>query len=167
MYVRLMVLSAHYNTQLGVMSALGQDTYAGSKDNLWFSTIPNWASTLVLELHQEPGSSNYAVRMVQQVGRVAGGWCVVLLGRVAGRWRLACALVVWQHRPGSSTGRVAAAPEPLSLQTERGAAAAQAGQQQHRHRPGSSSCGICTVQQVGCRLQAAGWGVVLPVVLEL
>lgn len=67
MYVKLHVLSAHYNTQLGLMAALQQDTFEASRGNAWFNSLPNYASTLVLELHREKGTNNYAVRMVQQV----------------------------------------------------------------------------------------------------
>lgn len=67
-YYKLLTVSSHYNTQLGLLSAL----QAGADPNkrtqyLWQSKIPSLAAVLVFELHKAP-SNELVVRAVFQDG---------------------------------------------------------------------------------------------------
>lgn len=84
-YYRFLAISGHYNTQLGVLAALGADQAAGSAQVPWFtSKIPSPAAVLIFELHRFPaapqgqGPDALAVRLVLQDGP-AGAYQVVPL----------------------------------------------------------------------------------------
>lgn len=79
-YYRLLSLSGHYNTQLGVLAALRLDLNPASVASIpWFSNIPRLAAVMVFELHyfDTPGSQGqqpgrvYYVRLVAQDGPAA------------------------------------------------------------------------------------------------
>jgi hypothetical protein len=80
-YPRLVVVSAHYNVQLGVLAALKADQAPGlTRDRAlalgWVTradlnatgTIPAAAAALVFELHRSRAGDGYAVRAVMQDG---------------------------------------------------------------------------------------------------
>lgn len=73
-YYRLLSVSSHYNTQLGLLSAL----QAGNKQTTypWQSKIPSLAAVLVFEIHTsnattQPTLDSFAVRAVYQDGPTA------------------------------------------------------------------------------------------------
>lgn len=65
--MKLLVMSGHYNTQLGLLAALELDRYQGSARVPWFTSIPSFAATLSLELHLHEESGAFLVRLVMQV----------------------------------------------------------------------------------------------------
>lgn len=68
MYYRFLSISAHYNTQLGVLAALGADQAQGSDQVPWFSRkMPSPAAVLVFELHRFE-QDGLMVRLVMQDG---------------------------------------------------------------------------------------------------
>jgi hypothetical protein len=68
-FYKLLLVSSHYNTQLGLLSALGVDRQPAAAAAVpWLARIPSLAALLALELHRDPGSSAWAVRLVAQVG---------------------------------------------------------------------------------------------------
>lgn len=67
-YYKLLTLSSHYNTQLGVLSALAAGAPPESRpDHPWRHAIPALASVLAFELHRGADGA-YAVRAVFQDG---------------------------------------------------------------------------------------------------
>lgn len=54
-YYRLLTVSSHYNTQLGLLSAL-QSGAKQQTDYLWKKKIPALAAVLVFELHADPNA---------------------------------------------------------------------------------------------------------------
>lgn len=73
-YPTLLVLSAHYNTQLGLLAALDIEFTPGAEDIAWRTRIPNLAAVLAFELHKVGGVGgvglppSYYVRAVFQDG---------------------------------------------------------------------------------------------------
>ncbi len=80
-YERLIILSGHYNVQLGIMAALKMDKYllqnpSASPSVPWVTVpsanltgvIPSAAAVLAFELHQSADRRSYAVRAVLQNG---------------------------------------------------------------------------------------------------
>ncbi|GFR50752.1 hypothetical protein Agub_g13018 [Astrephomene gubernaculifera] len=76
-YYKLLSLSGHYNTQLGVLAALQLDTWAPAASFTWFGSIPKLAAVMAFELHAvRPSSSSsssstspaFYVRLVAQDG---------------------------------------------------------------------------------------------------
>lgn len=65
-YPTLLVLSAHYNTQLGLLAALDIESVA--EDIAWRTRIPSLASVLAFELHKAGVPPSYYVRAVFQDG---------------------------------------------------------------------------------------------------
>jgi hypothetical protein len=77
-YARLVLTSAHYNTQLGLLSALNMDSLPAARAAAvpWLTRIPALASVLAFELHRVSGggsnaSAAHAVRAVVQDGPAA------------------------------------------------------------------------------------------------
>jgi hypothetical protein len=78
-YYRFLTVSSHYNTQLGLLSALFADQ-AAAPSYIWTQKIPSLAAVLVFELHATPPPAasqqqqqqqqqrSYAVRAVFQDG---------------------------------------------------------------------------------------------------
>lgn len=81
-HYRLLSVSSHYNTQLGVLAALQRDEGEQEPhvvDHLWRDRIPALASVLAFELHGSSGGGQLlAVRVVAQNGPAAA-WVVVPL----------------------------------------------------------------------------------------
>jgi hypothetical protein len=71
--VRLVLLSAHYNTQLGILSALGVDGLpaAAAARVPWLTRLPATASMLAFELRRSRDGGAHAVRAVLQDGPAA------------------------------------------------------------------------------------------------
>lgn len=76
----MLSLSGHYNTQLGLLSALQLDKYQPASNFTWFASIPKLAALMVFELHYVnpaaitflAGSNpSYFVRLVYQNGPLA------------------------------------------------------------------------------------------------
>lgn len=72
-YYRLLTVSAHYNTQLGVLSALQAGAEAAGQTQTayaWRERIPALAAVLAFELHHDNNNNNdlFAVRAVAQDG---------------------------------------------------------------------------------------------------
>lgn len=70
-YPTLLVLSTHYNTQLGLLAALDIENSPGAEDIAWRTRIPNLASVLAFELHRIGALGlppSYYVRAVFQDG---------------------------------------------------------------------------------------------------
>ncbi|KAF5842269.1 hypothetical protein DUNSADRAFT_8332 [Dunaliella salina] len=68
-YYKLLSISSHFNTQLGLLAALELDQHAPAKNQLkWLdSSFPSLASVLVFELHTSGASGgDLAVRLVAQ-----------------------------------------------------------------------------------------------------
>lgn len=65
-YYKLLSVSSHYNTQLGLLAALGVDQVPNS-DLVWLKKIPATAAVLALELHKTDDSALW-VRVVAQDG---------------------------------------------------------------------------------------------------
>jgi hypothetical protein len=93
-YYRLLTVSGHYNTQLGLLSALFADQ-ASTPDHTWTKKIPSLAAVLVFELHataRTAGSSggkqqqpqSFAVRAVVQDGPKAAYKTLILPCAVEG-----------------------------------------------------------------------------------
>jgi hypothetical protein len=93
-YYRLLTASGHYNTQLGLLSALFADQ-ASTPDHTWTKKIPSLAAVLVFELHTTSptaGSSSskqqqqqpFAVRAVFQDGPKAAYQTLILPCAVKG-----------------------------------------------------------------------------------
>jgi hypothetical protein len=93
-YYRLLTASGHYNTQLGLLSALLADQ-ASTPDHTWTKKIPSLAAVLVFELHTTSptaGSSSskqqqqqpFAVRAVFQDGPKAAYQTLILPCAVKG-----------------------------------------------------------------------------------
>jgi hypothetical protein len=94
--MKLLVLSGHYNTQLGLLAALELDRYQGSDRLPWFTSIPSFAATLTLELHLHEESGAFLVRLVMQVsGRGRRGEGEGLHSCRTRRLRCACHSVLW------------------------------------------------------------------------
>lgn len=69
LYYKLLTVSSHYNTQLGLLSALQSAVPAAQRTQyLWLSRIPSLAAVLVLELHASSSSGQLVVRAVFQDG---------------------------------------------------------------------------------------------------
>lgn len=77
-YYRFLSVSSHYNTQLGLLSALFADQ-AATQDHIWTKKIPSLAAVLLFELHasapaaasspgQQQQQQSFAVRAVYQDG---------------------------------------------------------------------------------------------------
>lgn len=67
-HYKLLTVSSHYNTQLGLLSALQASVPANQRTQyLWMSKIPALASVLVFELHKG-SNGQMAVRVVYQNG---------------------------------------------------------------------------------------------------
>jgi hypothetical protein len=64
-YYKLLTVSSHYNTQLGLLSAL-QSAVPPSRrtQHPWLTKIPSLASVLVLELHSSSSSSSSSSQLV-------------------------------------------------------------------------------------------------------
>jgi hypothetical protein len=62
-YYKLLSVSSHYNTQLGLLAALGVDQVPNS-DLVWLKKIPATAAVLALELHKTDDSALW-VRVVR------------------------------------------------------------------------------------------------------
>lgn len=78
------MVSSHYNTQLGVLSALQAAVPASQRTQyLWASKIPSLAAVLVFELHKSP-SGQLVVRAVFQDGSKAAYKVLPLPCAVAG-----------------------------------------------------------------------------------
>lgn len=78
------MVSSHYNTQLGVLSALQAAVPASQRTQyLWASKIPSLAAVLVFELHKSP-SGQLVVRTVFQDGSKAAYKVLPLPCAVAG-----------------------------------------------------------------------------------
>jgi hypothetical protein len=74
--VRLLVVSGHYNTQLGVLAALYLDNMMAAQTAAvpWLTRIPATAAVLAFELHRSDGSfgnATFAARLVAQDGPAA------------------------------------------------------------------------------------------------
>lgn len=70
-YPTLLVMSSHYNTQLGLLAALDIESSPGAEDIPWRTQIPSLASVLAFELHKLGGTglpASYYVRAVYQDG---------------------------------------------------------------------------------------------------
>lgn len=71
-YYKLVHLSGHYNTQLGVLGALEIDQDPAAADVTWFSKIPSLAALMAFELHGDTSGDqspqDLAVRLVMQDG---------------------------------------------------------------------------------------------------
>lgn len=80
-YYRLLTVSSHYNTQLGLLAALGLNTNSAAADFVWLNKIPSLAAVLVFEVHRAvttaqqsltdiagSSSAGYFVRAVAQDG---------------------------------------------------------------------------------------------------
>lgn len=68
LYYKLLTVSSHYNTQLGLLSALQSVVPAAQRTQYqWLSKIPSLAAVLVLELHAS-SSGQLVVRAVYQDG---------------------------------------------------------------------------------------------------
>ena len=73
-YYRLLTVSAHYNTQLGVLSALQAGAEAAGQRQTsyaWRDRIPALAAVLAFELHHDRNGDLFAVRAVAQDGPAA------------------------------------------------------------------------------------------------
>lgn len=72
-YYKLLHISSHYNTQLGVLGALGIDQTAAAGNVTFLSKIPELASILAFELHSDGArpTAQFAVRLVAQDGPTA------------------------------------------------------------------------------------------------
>ncbi|KAG2501116.1 hypothetical protein HYH03_000934 [Edaphochlamys debaryana] len=73
LYYKLLSLSGHYNTQLGLLSALAIDKLPGAMAVLpWYRAIPRLAAVLAFELHALPAAGSetpaFYVRLVAQDG---------------------------------------------------------------------------------------------------
>jgi hypothetical protein len=71
---KLLVVSGHHNTQLGLLAALELDKYAPAASSLWLKQAPTFGAVLVLELHRDPTTNAYSVRMVYQVNQANIQW---------------------------------------------------------------------------------------------
>jgi hypothetical protein len=122
-YYRLLTVSGHYNTQLGLLSALFADQ-ASTPDHTWTEKIPSLAAVLAFELHATAppaGSSSssklqqqqsFAVRAVFQDGPKAAYKTIVLPCAVTGDAAEVLA------GPGACTlARFRALAEPQTLNT--------------------------------------------------
>lgn len=91
-YYKLVHLSGHYNTQLGVLGALGTDEDPGAANVTWLTKIPSLAALMAFELHGDAAArpQELAVRLVMQVRGLAGRGDGRLL---TGRWALECSEV--------------------------------------------------------------------------
>jgi lysosomal acid phosphatase len=69
-YLRLLHVSGHYNTQLGLLAALGADTTPYAADIAWLRKIPETAALMAFELHSTGAKADkkYFVRLVVQDG---------------------------------------------------------------------------------------------------
>lgn len=69
-FYRLLLTSAHYNTQLALLAAMGLDTALTSRQLPWLGNLPATSSVLLFELHQGGPMTGgaLAVRMVIQDG---------------------------------------------------------------------------------------------------
>lgn len=79
-FERLVILSGHYNVQLGILAALGLDTFYNASREVepmpWITvsqigftgSIPSPAAVLAFELHQDHSGYRHAVRAVFQDG---------------------------------------------------------------------------------------------------
>lgn len=65
-YYKLLSVSSHYNTQLGLLAALGIDAYAPAQGFQWLTSIPRLAAVMVFELHA--AASGLHVRLAAQDG---------------------------------------------------------------------------------------------------
>lgn len=65
-YYKLVAISSHYNTQLGLLAALDMDQMPEAAAIPWMKKIPALSAVLALELHRK--GSEYLVRMVMQDG---------------------------------------------------------------------------------------------------
>ncbi|KXZ41623.1 hypothetical protein GPECTOR_356g120 [Gonium pectorale] len=81
-YYKLLSLSGHYNTQLGVLAALELDAYPPAANFTWFRNIPKLAAVMAFELHAAAapaaaggaagsGATEFFVRLVAQDGPTA------------------------------------------------------------------------------------------------
>lgn len=69
MYYKLLTVSAHYNTQLGVLAALQAGADPSRRTHyLWQQRIPSLAAVLAFELHRSPDGATFVVRAVFQDG---------------------------------------------------------------------------------------------------
>jgi len=83
-YYKLLTVSSHYNTQLGVLSALQAAVEPSQRTQyLWLQKIPSLAAALVFELHKTPAGA-LVVRAVFQDGPTAQYQVVSLPCAVAG-----------------------------------------------------------------------------------
>ncbi len=67
-FLKLLLVSSHYNTQLGLLAALEVDKSPAAPAVAWLARIPALAAVLAFELHRAPASGAWAVRLVAQVG---------------------------------------------------------------------------------------------------
>ncbi|EFJ51404.1 hypothetical protein VOLCADRAFT_103449 [Volvox carteri f. nagariensis] len=76
-YYKLLSLSGHYNTQLGILAALELDKWPGASNFTWLTSLPKLAAVLVFELHAADDrppvvtAPSYYVRLVYQDGPAA------------------------------------------------------------------------------------------------
>lgn len=73
-YYKIAHLSAHYNTQLGILGALALDQLPAAANLTWFKKIPSLAAIMVFELHASGTDGipqSLAVRLVMQDGPAA------------------------------------------------------------------------------------------------
>lgn len=69
-YYKVRHVSAHYNTQLGLLSALGLDTFAPAAATPWLRKLPSLAALMAFELHLG-SAGELEVRLVMQDGPAA------------------------------------------------------------------------------------------------
>lgn len=68
-YYKVLHLSGHYNTQLGVLSALALDTHPAAADTPWLRKIPSLAALMAFEVVASSSSPpSFAIRLVLQDG---------------------------------------------------------------------------------------------------
>ncbi|PRW05761.1 acid phosphatase [Chlorella sorokiniana] len=69
-YYKMLHLSGHYNTQLGLLGALQIDQDPATANFTWFKKIPSLAAVMAFELHSDPSTrpADLAVRLVMQDG---------------------------------------------------------------------------------------------------
>lgn len=69
-YYKLLHLSSHYNTQLGLLGALRIDRDPAAANFNWFKKIPSLAALMAFELHSDSSTrpADLAVRLVMQDG---------------------------------------------------------------------------------------------------
>lgn len=72
-YFKLVSVSSHYNTQLGVLAALQAAVPPSQRSShAWQAAIPSLAAVLAFELHRDGASGGYVVRAVAHDSPQAG-----------------------------------------------------------------------------------------------